>query len=132
MLIPATRYRDPEAAPVFSADVCWRRARFAARSDACVVSLAELSLGTGFMMLGPENETSCAARMVAPSNLCHQETTPVYAIVADVEACSVRAVADKADIPMPVRAVAHGGSSFALRDTKEHLRKPGDCTPGST
>jgi len=129
MMIPATRYRDPETALAFLRDVLGLAELAIHRDAAGRLVHAEMRLGQGVMMLGPETDNAFAAYMVHPDRTGGRATVTIYAVVEDVAAVHDRAVAAGARILMPLEAQEYGGSSFSLADPEGHVWTFGDYAP---
>lgn len=129
MLIPATRYRDPEAALDFLTRVPGLATHAVYRDAAGAITHAELALGTGLMMLGPERAGDFDGLMVSPAETGGRETTVIHAVVGDIAMRHARAVAAGADIVLPLAEQPQGGSSFTLRDAEGHVWTLGDDDP---
>ncbi|WP_424986356.1 VOC family protein [Microbulbifer sp. S227A] len=128
MLIPATRYRDCEAALAFLTGVLGLREHAVHRDEAGQIVHAQIALGSGLMMFGPPGDGEFDALLVAPG-MVGAVTTSIYAVVADVAARHDRALAAGAEIVMPLAAQPYGGSSFSLRDPEGHVWTLGDYDP---
>jgi len=130
MLIPATRYRDPEAALSFLTSVLGLKELAVYRDDSGVIVHAELALGTGVFMFGAaQAETPFGAYMADPSETGGRATMSVYAVVDDPAACHARAVEAGAEILLPLEDQPQGGASFTLRDPGGHVWTLGDYAP---
>lgn len=129
MLIPATRYRDPDAVLAFLTGVLGLAEHAVYRDGAGRVTHAELRLGEGVMMFGPERDNAFAACMIAPAETGGRETTTIYAVVDDVAARHARCVDAGAEIVMPLETQDYGGSSFSVRDPEGHVWTLGDYDP---
>ena len=128
MLIPATRYADPEAALAFLTGVLELAPLAVHRDAAGAIVHAEMRLGTGVMMFGPVLDNAFGALMVAPRD-AGGETTTIYAVVADAAGLHERVAAKGAEIVQPPEAQAHGGTSFTLRDPEGHVWTFGEYVP---
>ena len=129
MLIPATRYRDPEAALAFLRDVLGLGEHAVFRDESGAIVHAQMRCGTGLFMFGPEGRGGFDRFMVAPDAVGGRETTTVYAVVEDVVARHDRAVAAGARVVMPLEPQPHGGQSFSVADPEGHLWTFGDYDP---
>lgn len=129
MLIPATRYRDPEAALSFLRDVLGLEESAVFRDDDGRILHAQMRCGTGLMMFGPERASAFDRYMVAPAEIGGRETTTIYAVVEDVAARHDRAVAGGAEVVMPLEPQPHGGQSFSVADPEGHIWTFGDYDP---
>jgi uncharacterized glyoxalase superfamily protein PhnB len=129
MLIPATRYRDPEAALSFLRDVLGLEESAVFRGDDGRIAHAQMRCGAGLMMFGPDQRTGFDRYMVAPLDVGGRETTTIYAVVDDVPARHERAVAGGARVVMPLEPQPHGGQSFSVADPEGHIWTFGDYDP---
>ncbi|MEM1129798.1 MAG: VOC family protein [Pseudomonadota bacterium] len=131
MLIPATRYRDCEAALRFLTEVLELTEHAIYRDEAGAIQHAQLRLGSGIFMFGP-GEKSDFDRFVTSPGEAGAETTTVYAVIADVAGLYERVKARAAEIVMPLEAQGYGGSSFTVRDAEGHIFTFGDYDPFET
>jgi uncharacterized glyoxalase superfamily protein PhnB len=129
MLIPATRYRDPEAALAFLRDVLGLEEHAVFRDAAGGLVHAQMRCGAGLMMFGPVQENAFDRLMAAPEDIGGRETTTIYAVVSDVAARHARATAGGARVLMPLEAQPHGGQSFTVADPEGHIWTFGDYDP---
>ena len=129
MLIPATRYRDPEAALAFLRDVLGLGEHAVFRNDDGAIVHAQMRCGTGMVMFGPAQGTQFDRLMVAPDETGGRETTTIYAVVDDVAARHDRAVAAGALVLMPLADQPQGGRSFTVADPEGHIWTFGDYDP---
>jgi uncharacterized glyoxalase superfamily protein PhnB len=129
MLIPATRYRDPEAALTFLRDVLGLEEGAVFRDEGGAIAHAQMRCGAGLMMFGPERATAFDRFMVAPGEIGGRETTTIYAVVDDVAARHDRAVAGGARVVMPLEPQPQGGRSFSVADPEGHIWTFGDYDP---
>ena len=131
MLIPATRYRDPNAAFDFLRDVFGLEEHAVYRSDDGKIMHAEMKLGTGLMMFGPPSDGPFEAFMADPSELQGRETTTIYAVIKDVQA-RYKIVCDAgAKVLVPLEKQFYGGSSFSVADLEDHVWTFGDFDPNT-
>jgi uncharacterized glyoxalase superfamily protein PhnB len=129
MLIPATRYRDPEAALAFLRDALGLEEHAVFRGEDGGIVHAQMRCGTGLVMFGPDEENAFGRLMAAPADIGGRETTTIYAVVADVAARHDRAVAGGATVVVPLEAQPHGGQSFSVADPEGHIWTFGDYDP---
>lgn len=128
MLIPATRYRDCEAALAFVTAVLGLDEHAVYRDDAGSIVHAQIRLGNGLMMFGPPNDGPFDGLMADPA-VAGGVTTSIYAVVDDVAARHAQAVAAGAEIVMPLEDQFYGGASFSVRDPEGHIWTLGDYDP---
>ena len=129
MLIPATRYRDPEAMLAWLASVLGLEEHAVYSSDNGKISHAEMKVGEGIMMFGPPNDGPFDACMADPAEIGGRETTTIYAVITDVAARYDRAVAGGARVILPLEEQFYGGSSFTVADPEGHFWTFGDFDP---
>lgn len=129
MLIPATRYADPEAALAFLRDVLGLAEHAVYRDDAGTIVHAQMKLGAGLMMFGPNDDRPFSRFMVAPGDIGDRETTSIYAVVTDVAAVHARCRDAGARILLPLENQDHGGASFTVADPEGHIWTFGDYDP---
>lgn len=131
MLIPATRYRDCEAALAFITGVLGLTEHAVYRNAAGDIVHAQVSLGRGMLMFGPEQGGAFDRLMTDPRG-AGGVTTSIYGIVDDVAAHHARAAAAGAEIVVPLAAQDHGGSAYSIRDPEGHVWTFGDYDPWMT
>jgi len=129
MIIPATRYRDPEAALLFLVGVLGLEEHAVVRDENGDLIHAELSLGDGLMMFGPKTDGGFQEHMIDPKDTGGRETTSIYVVVADVAERHARAAEAEARIVMPLEEQAHGGQRFSVADPEGHIWTFGDYDP---
>ena len=129
MLIPSTRYRDPEAALAFLQRAFGFAEHAVFRDEVGAIQHVQLRLGDGWLMFGPEADTPFAKHMIPPRETAGRETVAIYAVVPDVAAHYDRAAAAGAEIVRPPEAQDFGGSSYAARDPEGHVWTFGEYDP---
>lgn len=132
MLIPAMRYDDCDAAHAFLTQVLGLTEHVTYRDAQGKIAHCELSLGAGIMMFGPnqrETGSEFDAFMVPPSQTAGRATVSIYAVAPDVAARFARTLAAGAEILIPLRSEAYGGTSFTCRDPEGHVWTIGSYDP---
>ena len=129
MLIPATRYRDCDAALAFLTDVLGLEEHAVYRSDDGKISHVEMKIGEGIMMFGPPNDGPFDSYMADPGEIGGRETTTIYAVITDVAERYARVVAGGAKVILPLEEQFYGGSSFTVADPEGHFWTFGDFDP---
>jgi uncharacterized glyoxalase superfamily protein PhnB len=133
MIIPATRYRDPEAALAFLTKTLGFAEHAVFRDENGVMIHAQLTTGTGMVMIAPHSEGGeLDAYMTHPDQTGGRETVSIYAVVTDVAQRYARSVAGGAQILIPLRAEPYGGLSFTLCDPEGHIWTLGSYDPTQT
>ncbi|MBI1208708.1 MAG: glyoxalase [Azospirillum sp.] len=127
-VVPVLLYRDAGAA------VAWLVQAFGCGTHLLVhgrdggVVHAELSLGSGMVMVGPARDSDYGSFFRAPAQI-GAVTAAIYAVVADADAHYARAKAAGAEIVMEIKDEDYGGRSYTCRDPEGHLWTFGTYTP---
>ncbi len=130
MIIPATRYRDAEAALVFLTKTLGFTEHAVFRDEKGVLIHAQLTTDAGMVMIAPmDDEGEFAAYLIHPDETGGRETVSIYAVVTDVAQRYAKSVAGGAQILIPLRAEPYGGLSFTLRDPEGHIWTLGSYDP---
>lgn len=138
MIIPATRYRDPEAALGFLTGTLGFHLHAAFRDEDGALIHAQLTAtaegpASGMVMIGPEGSAAEPNEfdpyMIHPSQTGGRETVSIYAVVADVAARYARTVAAGIEVLIPLRSEPYGGLSFSIRDPEGHIWTLGSYDP---
>lgn len=132
MIIPATRYRDPEAALLFLVGVLGLEEHVVYRDGNGDLTHAELRLGDGLVMIGPWGKGALDAHLIDPAQTGGRETTTIYAVVPDAAQVHDRATAAEARILMPLQEQSYGGRSFSVADPEGHIWTFGEYDPRTT
>jgi len=130
MLIPSLRYNDAHAA------IAWLEKAFGFVRHAVydgpdgTVAHAELSFGSGIIMLGSTTNPSPTAKLYAtPGEIDGRVTSPLYLVVPDCEPVWVSSKAADAEIVMELTAMDYGGKAFTVRDPEGYLWSVGEYDP---
>lgn len=129
MLIPATRYQDPEAALAFLKEVFGLKEHALHRSDDGRIVHVQMRVGAGLMMFGPPTDGTLENHMADPSEFGGRATMTIYAVVSDLEARYRHVVERGAKILLPLEAQDYGGQAFTASDCEGHIWTFGDYDP---
>ena len=129
MIVPATRYRDCEAALSFLKDAFGLTEHQVFRDGAGRIVHAQMVADRGMMMFGPRQGGAFDAFIIDPADTGGRETTTIYVVVDDVAARFRRAKDNGARILMPLEPQDHGGQSFSAADPEGHVWSFGDYDP---
>jgi uncharacterized glyoxalase superfamily protein PhnB len=129
VIIPATRYRDCEAALAFLTGALGFEEHAVHRDGSGAIHHVELAQAGGLVMFGPWVDNAFAEMMVAPDTVGRRETTTVYVIVPDIETHHARASAAGAEIVQPLVEEPYGGRSYTVRDPEGHVWSFGEYDP---
>ena len=120
-IIPCLRYRDALAA------IDWLCGAFgfekhAVHADGDTVLHAQLTFGSGMVMLGSASNQSEWGRQIAqPDENGLRETQSPCVIVHDVDAHYARATAAGARVVQDIADQGYGGRGYSCRDPEGHL-----------
>jgi uncharacterized glyoxalase superfamily protein PhnB len=120
-IIPALRYRN---APVAIDWLCnaFGFERHAVHGDADIVHHAQLTYGTGMIMLSStETGSEWGRHIIQPDEIGQRETQSCCVIVVDTDAHYAQAKAAGAEIVMDIADQDYGGRGYACRDLEGHL-----------
>jgi uncharacterized glyoxalase superfamily protein PhnB len=130
VLVPSLRYADAHAA------IAWLERVFGFVRHAVydgpdgTVAHAELTFGTGMIMLGSASNPSPHAQLYAtPSEIGGRVTSPVYLVVPDCDPVWVSAQAAGAEVVMELKTMEYGGKAFTVRDPDGYLWSVGEYDP---
>ncbi len=138
MIIPATRYHDPEAALAFLTRTLGFVEHAVFRDETGQLIHAQLTATadgptSGMVMIGPvgnaEDPNEFDPYMIHPSETGGRETVSIYAVVADVAARYAKSVAAGLQVLIPLRSEPYGGLSFTIRDPEGHIWTLGSYDP---
>ena len=131
-VIPTVRYRDVPAA------VAWLQQAFGfvphrlVKDAKGVVLYAELTFGTGMVMVAPIQESPLGDLMVQPDEIGGVETQICYLFVDNAKAHYARAKAAGAEIVLDIEVEATGGRGYSCRDLEGHVWNFGTHNPWNT
>lgn len=128
-VIPTVRYRNVPAA------VAWLQQAFSFEPHRLVkdakgtVLYAELTFGTGMVMVAPIQESSLGDLMVQPDEIGGMETQICYLFVDNAKVHYARAKAAGAEIVLDIEVEATGGRGYSCRDLEGHVWNFGTHNP---
>jgi uncharacterized glyoxalase superfamily protein PhnB len=127
-VIVTLRYLDVRAACDWLQSAFGFLPRLVVPGDGGAVIHAQLTFGTGMIMLGAARDDAFGKLTRQPSETGGSTESP-YVIVADVAAHHARAVAAGARIVMPIREESYGGNAYSCCDPEGHLWNFGSYDP---
>ena len=128
-VIPALRYQDALAAIDWLCRVFGFERRAVFTTDDNIVMHAELTLGSGMIMLGSVNNGTPYSELTRQPREVGFETQAPYLIVADCTPVYERAKAAGAEIVMELEEKSYGGKGFNCRDLEGHMWAVGEYDP---
>ncbi len=120
-IIPCLRYRDAQAA------IDWLQRAFgfhaqAVYADGDTVFHAQLTFGTGMIMLGSaDKESEWSQHAVMPDEVGGRQTQSACVIVTDADAHYARAKSAGARIVIDIADQDYGGRGYACADPEGYL-----------
>jgi len=91
---------------------------------------AELSFGNGMIMIGPSGKSEFGkTHMATPGQIDGRQTQTVYAIVEDPDGHHDKAVAEGAEIVLPLKDADYGGRGYTARDPEGYIWSFGTYDP---
>ncbi len=128
-VIPCLRYRDALAMIDWLCNA-FGFEKHAVHADGETVHHAQLTFGTGMIMLGSADNLSEWGKQIAqPDQIGLRETQSPYLIVADPDAHCMRAKAAGAQIVLDIKDEDYGGRGYCCRDQEGHLWNFGSYDP---
>ena len=127
-IIPCLRYRDAPAM------IAWLGRAFGFTPHLVVddgnggVAHAQLTLGTGMVMLGSVRDDAFGRLMTTPSALGGTTQSP-YVVVPDADVVYAKAKPAGAEIVTEIADQDYGGRLFSCRDPEGHLWSIGSYDP---
>lgn len=131
-IIPCLRYRDAPAAIDFLCKAFGFKAQavYANPANPALVDHAQLTFGTGMVMLGSvRDDTPFSRHMVQPDEIGGRETQCACVTVTDVRAHYDTAKAAAAVIVDDYDEKEYGGAGYSARDPEGHLWYFGSYDP---
>jgi uncharacterized glyoxalase superfamily protein PhnB len=120
-IIPCLRYRDAHAAIDWLCKAFGFHQQAVYDDDQGGVAHAQLTYGSGMLMLGSVNDNEFGRRMVQPDQVDGRETQCPCVIVKDCKAHYEQAKAAGAIIIDEYAEKEYGGAGYSCRDLEGHL-----------
>jgi uncharacterized glyoxalase superfamily protein PhnB len=128
-VVPTVRYRDVPAAIAWLSEAFGFTPHRLLEDAEGVVRYAELTFGTGMIMVGPVDEDNLGKFMVQPGDIGGVETQICYLHVDDAKAHCERASAAGATIVLDITDEVDGGRGYSARDLEGHIWNFGTYDP---
>ncbi len=128
-VVPLMRYRDCAAAIDWLGRAFGFERHFVVGSDDGKVAYAQLTHGTGMVMLGPVGDTELDSHLKQPDEIGGSATQCCYLTVEDIEAHYARARENGAEIVLDLKAGAFGSRGYSCRDPEGHVWNFGSYDP---
>ena len=129
-VIPSMRYRDAPAAIEWLCSTLGFSRHAVYEGPENTIAHAELTLGSGMVMLGSaSNESPYPKHMAHPDEIGSRVTSPMYLIVPDCTPIYAQVQAAGADILQELRNMDYGGQAFTVCDPEGYLWSFGEYDP---
>lgn len=129
-VLPCLRYRDAHAAIKWLCEVFGFERHLVVEGDDGMIAHAQLSFGTGMIMLGSVRpDTGYGALLAQPDEIGGRQTQTVYLTVPDADAVHERAVLAGAEIVIALVDEEYGGRGFTCTDPDGHVWSVGTYDP---
>jgi uncharacterized glyoxalase superfamily protein PhnB len=124
------RYRDAHAAIDWLVRVLGFTAKAVYDGPDGTVAHAELTLGTGMIMLGSASNTGVGMEnRVEPDEIGGRSTHAIYLLVADAKPVYEQAQAAGAAFYQELTEMSYGGRAFGCKDPEGHVWSVGEYDP---
>lgn len=130
-IIPTVRYRDVPAAVTWLQEAFGFMPHRLVKDTKGAVLYAELTFGTGMVMVAPIQESPFGKLMVQPDEIGGVETQICYLFVPDTKAHYTRAKAAGAEIVLDIEVERDGRRGYSCRDLEGHVWNFGTHNPWS-
>ena len=127
-IIPTLRYEDAPVMIDWLCGVFGFERRMIVESDNGGIAHAQLTLGSGMVMLGSAGDDAFSRLQPTPKALAGTTQSP-YIVVPDADSVYQRAAAAGAEIVMTLKDEEQGGRGFSCRDPEGHLWNVGTYDP---
>ena len=128
-VVPTLRYRDAAAAIEWLCSVLGFARHAVYEGPENTIAHAELTLGSGMIMLGSARDDAYGRGFRSPGELGNVETRSAYIVVKDADAVYARATAAGATVVRPLQDTDYGSREFAVKDPEEHSWSVGTYDP---
>lgn len=128
-IIPGHRYRNAKAAIEWLTTVFGFERHAVYEAEDGSIMHAELTLGSGMIMLGSEKNDEYQRSFKSPKDLGEIETRSVYIVVENVDAVYERAIAAAGNITRPLQETPYGSREFGVKDPEGHSWGVGTYNP---
>ncbi|HSC83809.1 MAG TPA: VOC family protein [Pseudomonas sp.] len=129
-LIPCVLYRDASAAIAWLCQVFGFREQLRVSAGNGLIEHAQLTHGTGMLMLGSLKGGDYGREMREPS-VVGGNTQSLYLLVEDTDAVYARVQQAGAAVVIAIKDEEYGGRGFTCRDPEGHLWSVGSYDPWS-
>ena len=127
-IIPTLRYENAPKMIDWLCEVLGFERQLVVEDGEGGIEHAQLTLGTGMIMLGSARDDEFGRLQATPASLGKTTQSP-YLVLGDIDAICQRARAAGADVTMEPRDEDYGGRHCSFRDPEGHLWNIGSYDP---
>ncbi len=131
MMFPALKYQDAAAAIKWLCDVLGFQKKLVVPGENGFIAHAQLTLGSGMIMLGSENNNEFGLHVKPPKSLNNINTQVPYIYIDNIDEHYENALNSGADIVIALREEEYGGKHYLCRDPEGFLWSIGSYDPYS-
>lgn len=128
-IVPLMRYRDCAAAVAWLQDAFGFERHFVVGSDDGGINYAQMTCGSGMVMLAPVGESDLDTHLKQPDEVGGQSTQCCYLVVEDIDAHYAKAKAAGAEIVLELKATSMASRGYSCRDCEGHIWNFGSYDP---
>jgi uncharacterized glyoxalase superfamily protein PhnB len=128
-VIAGHRYRNAPAAIEWLCKVFGFERQAVYEGPDGTIAHAQLTLGSGMVMLGSARDDEYDKRFKTPAELGGIETRSQYLVVPDVDAAYARAVEAGAEVLKPLASTDYSSRDFTVRDPEGYTWSAGTYNP---
>lgn len=129
-IVPLMRYRDVNAAITWLNEAFGFETQFAARDEDGSIFYAQLTYGSGLVMVGSDRDSDLDSLMRLPDEIGGCETQCCYVFVDNISAHLEKAKAAGAEIVLNLQGDEAAGRGYSCRDPQGHIWNIGEYHPG--
>lgn len=128
-VIPTLRYKDAPAAMEWLEKALGFKQNLVIPNPDGTIAHAQLTLGSGMVMLGSQREDAYESGYKSPGELGGKETANIYVVVEDADAAYAQAKASGATMMGEVYDTDYGSREFQIKDPEGHTWCVGTYDP---
>lgn len=128
-VVPCLRYRDPLAVIEWLQRNLGFKERLLIPGKNNEVSHAELTLGSGMVMIGTQMDDAFGQLLTTPEKTGGLQTQTIWIRVDDADAVYARVVDSGAPVVQEIDDAPQGGRQFSCRDPEGHVWLVGTYDP---
>ncbi len=130
-IIPTLTYQDAPAAIEWLVRAFGFRQHLVVPGPGETIAHAELTLGTGMIMLGSTKEEGFGRLQKSPRDVGGVGTQSAYIVVPEIDAHYAQAKSAGAEILIDIKTEEYGGRGYTCRDPEGHVWSFGSYDPWS-